>query len=186
MKKPQERIKRPEPASPAKEENPLSVGAFVRIKGQQVIGEIIALSGKQATVAFGLMKSQVALNRLEYVSRSQAKKGISSLTTQPKRPVFSNAVANSIADSLRKKKLAFSDELDIRGLRADDALQEVMNYVDDAIMVGASQVRILHGTGTGALKQIVRDYLRMQTRVVSFHDGDPDRGGPGITIIEFE
>ena len=185
-KKPQERIKRPEPASPAKEENPLSVGAFVRIKGQQAIGEIIALSGKQATVAFGLMKSQVALNRLEYVSRSQAKKGISSLTTQPKRPVFSNAVANSIADSLRKKKLAFSDELDIRGLRADDALQEVMNYVDDAIMVGASQVRILHGTGTGALKQIVRDYLRMQKRVVSFHDGDPDRGGPGITIIEFE
>lgn len=185
-KQPQERVKRSEPASPAKEENPLSVGGFVRIKGQQAIGEIIALSGKQATVAFGLMKSQVALNRLEYVSRSQAKKGISSLTTQPKRPVFSNAVANSIADSLRKKKLAFSDELDIRGLRADDALQEVMNYVDDAIMVGASQVRILHGTGTGALKQIVRDYLRMQKRVVSFHDGDPDRGGPGITIIEFE
>ena len=95
-------------------------------------------------------------------------------------------MANSIADSLRKKKLAFSDELDIRGFRADDALQEVMNYVDDAIMVGASQVRILHGTGTGALKQIVRDYLRMQSRVASFHDGDPDRGGPGITIVEFE
>ena len=181
-----ERVKHPESASPQKEENPLSVGAFVRIVGQQAIGEIIALSGKQATVAFGLMKSQVALSRLEYVSRSQAKKGLSSFTTQTPRPAFSNAVANSIADSLRKKKLAFSDELDIRGFRADDALQEVMNYVDDAIMVGASQVRILHGTGTGALKQIVRDYLRMQSRVVSFHDGDPDRGGPGITIVEFE
>ena len=181
-----ERVKHPESASPQKEENPLSVGAFVRIVGQQAIGEIIALSGKQATVAFGLMKSQVALSRLEYVSRSQAKKGLSSFTTQTSRPAFSNAVANSIADSLRKKKLAFSDELDIRGFRADDALQEVMNYVDDAIMVGASQVRILHGTGTGALKQIVRDYLRMQSRVASFHDGDPDRGGPGITIVEFE
>ena len=181
-----ERVKHPESASPQKEENPLSVGAFVRIVGQQAIGEIIALSGKQATVAFGLMKSQVALSRLEYVSRSQAKKGLSSFTTQTPRPAFSNAVANSIADSLRKKKLAFSDELDIRGFRADDALQEVMNYVDDAIMVGASQVRILHGTGTGALKQIVRDYLRMQSRVASFHDGDPDRGGPGITIVEFE
>ena len=99
---------------------------------------------------------------------------------------------SNVADELRRRKLSFSRELDIRGLRVDEALEAVMAYVDDALMVNAEQVTILHGTGTGALKQVVRDYLaerqksmrRLKSGNISFHDGDPDRGGAGITIIE--
>ena len=99
---------------------------------------------------------------------------------------------SNVADELRRRKLSFSRELDIRGLRVDEALEAVMAYVDDALMVNAEQVTILHGTGTGALKQVVRDYLaerqksmrRLKSGDISFHDGDPDRGGAGITIVE--
>ena len=101
-------------------------------------------------------------------------------------------VSANVADEMHRRKLSFSRELDIRGLRADEALNIVMAYMDDAIMVGAEQVAILHGTGTGALKQVVRDYLaqrqktmqRLGTGTLTFHDGDPDRGGAGITIVE--
>ncbi len=99
---------------------------------------------------------------------------------------------SSIADEMRRRKLSFSRELDIRGLRADEALEATIAYIDDAIMVGAEQVTILHGTGTGALKQTIREYLtqrqklmqRSGTGTITFHDGDIDRGGAGITIVE--
>ena len=101
-------------------------------------------------------------------------------------------VSSNVADELRRKKLNFKRELDIRGLRVDEALEILIAYVDDALMVNAEQVSVLHGTGTGALKQVVRDYLaerqksmrRLKSGDISFHDGDPDRGGAGITIVE--
>lgn len=170
-------------AATLKAESPaLAVGCKVRIRGQQAIGEIISMTEKQAVVAFGNLKSQVPLKKLEYMSNTQAKKAQthSALTSG-----LGSAYYSQVTDSIRQRKLAFRDEIDLRGYRADDALQEVMNYIDDAIMVGASEVRILHGTGTGALKQVIRDYLRQQHRVQSFHDGDPDKGGAGMTIVEF-
>ena len=99
---------------------------------------------------------------------------------------------SNVADELRQRKLSFKRELDIRGLRVDEALEILIAYIDDALMVNAEQVSILHGTGTGALKQVVRDYLadrqksmrRMKSGDISFHDGDPDRGGAGITVVE--
>lgn len=99
---------------------------------------------------------------------------------------------SNVVDELRKKKLSFNRELDIRGLRVDEALEILIAYIDDALMVNAEQVSILHGTGTGALKQVVRDYLaerqksmrRLKSGDIVFHDGDPDRGGAGITIVE--
>ncbi len=101
-------------------------------------------------------------------------------------------VSSSVADEMRRRKLSFSRELDIRGLRADEALETLTAYLDDAVMVGAEQVTILHGTGTGALKQVVRACLeerqkrmrRLGTGDLVFHDGDPDRGGAGITLVE--
>ena len=101
-------------------------------------------------------------------------------------------VSSNVADELRRKKLSFKRELDIRGLRVDEALEILIAYIDDALMVNAEQVSILHGTGTGALKQVVRDYLaerqksmrRLRSGDIVFHDGDPDRGGAGITIVE--
>ena len=100
--------------------------------------------------------------------------------------------SSSVADELRRRKLSFSRELDIRGLRVDEALEVLIAYIDDALMVNAEMVTILHGTGTGALKQVVRDYLaerqktmrKLHSGDMHFHDGDPDRGGAGITVVE--
>ena len=110
------------------------------------------------------------------------------LTGQPEQPKPKqsavNVVVNSnVADSIRQRKLSFSQEIDLRGFRAEEALQAVMSYIDDAVMVGVSEVKILHGTGTGVLKQIIRDYLRPLKHVAAVHDGDPDRGGAGMTIV---
>lgn len=99
---------------------------------------------------------------------------------------------SSIAQQMRQKKLAFKRELDLRGCRVDEALEILISYVDDAVMVGADVVTILHGTGTGALKQLTRDYLtekahsmrKLKRGNLQFHDGDPNRGGAGITVIE--
>ena len=127
------------------------------------------------------------LSELKFLTKNPAKliqeQGIKS---QEQRRI------SNVADELRKKKLSFQRELDIRGLRADEALEVLIAYVDDALMVNAEQVTILHGTGTGALKQVVRDYLaerqksmrRLNSGDISFHDGDPDRGGAGITVVE--
>ena len=126
------------------------------------------------------------LSDLKILTKNSAKLIQESNTPKPK------LVSSNVADELRRRKLSFSRELDIRGLRVDEALEAIMAYVDDALMVNAEQVTILHGTGTGALKQVVRDYLaerqksmrRLKSGDISFHDGDPDRGGAGITIIE--
>ena len=126
------------------------------------------------------------LSDLKILTKDPAKLIQESNTPNPR------LVSSNVADELRRRKLSFSRELDIRGLRVDEALEAVMAYVDDALMVNAEQVTILHGTGTGALKQVVRDYLaerqksmrRLKSGDISFHDGDPDRGGAGITIIE--
>lgn len=94
----------------------------------------------------------------------------------------------NIADTIHRRKVSFERVLDMRGLRADEALEQLIAYMDDAIMVGAQEVTILHGTGTGALKQLTRDYLatlnRRQKRIETFHDGDPNHGGAGVTVVE--
>ena len=126
------------------------------------------------------------LSELKVLTKNPAKLIQESNTPKPKM------VSSNVADELRRKKLNFKRELDIRGLRVDEALEILIAYIDDALMVNAEQVSILHGTGTGALKQVVRDYLserqksmrRLKSGDISFHDGDPDRGGAGITIVE--
>jgi len=100
---------------------------------------------------------------------------------------------SSVRSTVRQRTLSFERTLDIRGMRVDEALETLIAYMDDAIMVNAGEVTILHGTGTGALKQLTRDYLtnlnhqrrkRGQETLV-FGDGDVNRGGAGITIINF-
>ena len=126
------------------------------------------------------------LSDLKILTKNPAKLIQETNTPKPKM------VSSNVADELRQRKLSFKRELDIRGLRVDEALEALIAYIDDALMVNAEQVSILHGTGTGALKQVVRDYLadrqksmrRMKSGDISFHDGDPDRGGAGITIVE--
>ena len=128
-----------------------------------------------------------SLSDLKLLTKNPAKLIQESPASSPHRLVASN-----VADELRRRKLSFSRELDIRGMRIDEALEVLIAYIDDALMVNAEMVTILHGTGTGALKQLVRDYLserqksmrRLRSGDLSFHDGDPDRGGAGITVVE--
>ena len=161
------------PAATLQEKPAITVGCKVRVRGKNMIGEVLELTDKKALVAFGNLQSQVSPKELEYVSARQAKKGIA-VNTQPL----------SVSNEMRRRKLNFAKELDLRGKRADEALTEVMNYIDDAVMVGAEEVRILHGTGTGALRQVVRGYLQNVAKVQSFHDAHPDNGGAGITVVE--
>ena len=156
----------------------LQVGAKVRIRGQETVGEIIEMSAKTAVVAFGNLKSNIALKKLEFVSNRQAKKA------ETHAALTGGRYYSNLSESMRTRKLNFRQEIDLRGYRADDALTEVMNMLDDAVMVGATELTILHGTGTGVLKQVIRDYLKTQHRVKSFHDGDIDKGGAGITMVE--
>ena len=94
--------------------------------------------------------------------------------------------SSNMRDIMHGRKLDFKQEIDVRGMRGDEALQAVMYYVDDAIQLGVSRVRILHGTGTGALREIIRDYLRVTPGVSKFKDEHIQFGGAGITVIDFD
>ena len=154
----------------------ISTGDSVRLKGQSSVGTVLEADSQQAVVAFGMIKSTITLVRLEKVSKGQIKKEI-------KKSTF---VSSQTADSMRERKLNFKQELDVRGMRGDEALQAVMYYVDDAILVGVSPVRILHGTGTGALRQIIREYLHTVSGIHAYHDEHIQFGGSGITVVELE
>ena len=154
----------------------ISIGDNVHMKGQTSVGEVIDLQGKTAIVAFGMIKSSVKIESLERVSKNQVKR-------ETQKSTF---VSSQTSDQMNEKKLNFKQEIDVRGMRGDEALQAVMYFVDDAIQVGIGRVRILHGTGTGALRLIIRDYLRTVNGVRSYQDEHVQFGGAGITVIDFE
>lgn len=154
----------------------IEVGNNVRIKGQTSVGEVMEIQGKNAIVAFGMIKSSVKLESLERVSKNQIKR-------ETQKSTF---VSTQTSDQMNEKKLNFKQEIDVRGMRGDEALQAVMYFVDDAIQVGIGRVRILHGTGTGALRQIIRDYLRTVNGIRSYQDEHVQFGGAGITVIDLE
>lgn len=151
--------------------SPLTQGDTVCLKGQTSVGEILEISGKKAVVAFGMIKSTADIDKLERVSNRQAKKEQKTSNTR---------------DLLHERKLNFKQDIDVRGMRGDEALQAVMYFVDDAVQLGVARVRILHGTGTGALRQIIRDYLRTVPGVEHFQDEHVQFGGAGITVIDLE
>ena len=153
----------------------LQPGSSVRLNNQTATGVILEIQGNLATVAFGSLKSTVKLNRLEPVSNNQLKK--------EKKQVFAKS---TVTEEVRSRKLNFSSEIDLRGMRADEALQAVTYFIDDALMVGVGSVRILHGTGTGALRQIIRQYLATVHGVKSFRDEHVQFGGAGITVVEMD
>ena len=163
-------------AQPVFNRDVIEVGDAVRLKGQTSVGTVMELQEKQATVAFGMIKSTVKLDRLEKVSKNQIKKEIQKSTF----------VSEQTSDQMHEKRLHFKQEIDVRGMRGEEALQTVTYFIDDAIQVGAQQVRILHGTGTGILRQLIREYLRSVPGVRSFHDEHVQFGGAGITVVELD
>ena len=158
------------------ESGTLKLGSTVRLKGQLAVGTIIEMQDKQALVSFGNMKSTVKLAKLEPISNNQIKKEARKF----------ESLGNTATDEVRQRKLTFTSEIDVRGMRGDEAMQAVMYFIDDAVMVGVASVRILHGTGTGALRQMTRQYLGTVPGVKSYHDEHINFGGSGITVVEFE
>lgn len=154
----------------------LEIGDAVRLTGQTSVGEIIELQGKNTLVAFGMLKSTVKTDKLEKISKNQLKR------EQPK----TTFVSGQTSDSMHEKRLQFKQEIDVRGMRGDEALQAVTYFVDDAILVGVGRVRILHGTGTGILRQLIRQYLKTVPGVRNFQDEHVQFGGTGITVVEFD
>ena len=150
-------------------------GAYVKMKGQNTVGQVLEVSGKQITVAFGNLKTTVNVERLE---PSAAPRKETDLSTK------STFVSTHTQDSIHEKKLHFKQDLDVRGMRGDEAIQAVTYFIDDALMVGVPRVRILHGTGTGILRTLIRQYLQTVPGVRHFADEHVQFGGAGITVVD--
>ncbi len=162
-----------EAPAPQKAEEPLRAGDNVKLEGQTTVGTIMEISGKRAVVNFGLLKTTVELSRLR---RTIAKPQSGARDT--------SFVSSATTDAARKRQLAFSNELDVRGMRVDEALQAVTYFLDDAIQFSAGRVRILHGTGTGALRTAIRQMLDSVPGVASYRDEHVQFGGAGITVAD--
>ena len=173
---PTEQTQQPQPKE-------LKPGDSVRLKGQQTIGEVIAVGNKDCVVAFGMLKSTVAKERLEPISKRQAKK-------EQQEQGFAHLAGGirsaAVSDEMRQRRLHFKSEIDVRGMRADEALQAVTYFIDDAILLSVGEVRILHGTGTGALRVAIRQYLSTINGIANFHDEHVQFGGAGITVVELD
>lgn len=176
LKERSERKKQKQKTSVSFNRDVIEVGDNVRLKGQTTPGTVLEVQEKDAVVAFGMIKSTVKLDRLEKVCRGQIKRDIQKSTF----------ISEQTSDQMHEKRLRFKQEIDVRGMRGDEALQTVTYFIDDAIQVGAQQVRILHGTGSGILRQLIREYLRSVPGVHDFHDEHVQFGGAGITVVELE
>ena len=164
---------------------PLKAGDTVRIKGLSSVGEVESTDGKMATVIFGGMKTKMRVERLEHAEKPKAQ------TTKAEER--NNNIAGSYATVSRdtrevidNRKLNFRQDLDVRGMRGDEAINAVTYFIDDAILVGMSRVRILHGTGTGVLRQLIRQFLGTIPNVKAYRDEHVQFGGAGITVVDLD
>lgn len=154
----------------------IEIGCQVKMKGQSSIGDVLEINGKNVVVAFGMIKTTVKLDRLERVKPSNS---------QPKNTnTKSTFVSSQTQDSVYEKKLGLKQDIDVRGMRGDEAIQAVTYFIDDAILLGIDRVRILHGTGTGILRTLIRDYLKTVPGIAHFQDEHVQFGGAGITVVD--
>ena len=154
---------------------PIASGDYVRIKGQSSIGQVLETNPKNTVVMFGLMKTNVKTERLE---RAEAPK-----QTAPAKATF---VSSETQEQMHQKKLNFKQDIDVRGMRGDEAVQAITYFIDDAIQVGVGRVRILHGTGTGILRTLIRQYLATVPGVARSQDEHVQFGGAGITVVDLK
>ena len=169
-------------ASMNDEHRPLQPGDSVRIKGTTSVGEIEAIQGKLVTVIFGGLKSKVKLEQLERTSPSASQGG----GTVDKHAHLAIQTSHMTRATMEDRKQNFHQDLDVRGMRGDEAVDTVMHFIDDAILMGMSRVRILHGTGTGILRQLIRQYLNTVPNVKKAKDEHVQFGGAGITVVDLD
>ena len=156
---------------------PLKVGEKVKVKDNGMVGEIVRVSNKAVTVAIGNITSKMPVDKVERISSNEYK----AASKESLKP--SSTIDNS---GLRERRMRFSPELDVRGERVSDALDIVVHYIDDAIMLGVGSVRIIHGKGTGALRDELQKYLRTIPGIASVRDENIQFGGTGVTVVQFD
>lgn len=149
------------------------------MKANGMVGEVAIVSDKAVTVIVGNIKSKMPLDKVERISSNEYKSAIKAVP----KPV---QTSSSMDSSISERKLNFKMELDVRGQRVNEALENVMHYVDDAIMLNVSSVRIIHGKGTGALREEIQKFLKTTPGVVSAKDESIQLGGSGVTVVTFD
>jgi DNA mismatch repair protein MutS2 len=159
----------PKPTLP----KPLEKGDKVRILGQDAVGEVMEINPKNAVVAFGSMITTIELKKIERISAADYRTA-NKMVSGPR---------TGIGFDLNKKRLNFKSDIDVRGYRTSEALEVVQELVDEAAMIGISNIRILHGKGNGILRQEIRNFLKAMPFVASFADESEEFGGAGITIV---
>ena len=164
---------------------PIAVGDTVRIKGLTSVGTVESINGSSAVVLFGGMKTKMRADRLEHAEKPK--------TTTTKAEERNQNIAGSYGvvskdtrNVIDNRKLNFKQDIDVRGMRGDEAINAITYFIDDAILVGVSRVRILHGTGTGILRQLIRQYLATIPNVTNYRDEHVQFGGSGITVVDLE
>lgn len=167
----------PETSPQHKEAAPIfQKGDYVKLPNN-AIGEILEIDDKNAVVALGQLHTKVKVTQLQKASATQAKRIA--------RPQIQASYAN-IRENISQKRMTFKPDIDLRGMRGDEALQRVISFLDEAIMLGYRDVRILHGTGTGALRQLIRQYLSTNPVVATYADEQVQLGGAGITVVQLD
>ena len=173
-------------SSQAAQSAPIQPGDTVRIKGLSSVGTVESIEGKMATVVFGGMKTKLRSERLEH---AEAPKQQEKSKSEERNAAIVGSYGNLSNDTrgvIDNRKLNFHQDIDVRGMRGDEAINAVTYFIDDAILVGMSRVRILHGTGTGILRQLIRQYLATVPNVSHYRDEHVQFGGAGITVVDLE
>ena len=156
---------------PARSNEP-EIGSWVKLKDQETPGIILEINGSNLVVAFGQLRSVVKRDRVEIVSHNEVKKTRENYTTA------------RINREINERKLNFKPRIDVRGMRAEEGLQKIQEFIDEAIMVEANELHILHGKGNGILRELIRAYLKSEPAVKKFRDEHVQFGGSGITIVD--
>ena len=154
----------------------LSLGDFVKVKGSTSVGKIVKLGAKEAVVQAGMIKLNVSIDSLERTDAPKAVEADSNV----------NFIGRTTREQMHEKRLNFKPDIDVRGMSGREAIEAITYFVEDAIQCGATRLSILHGTGTGYLRTIIRQYLRTVPAVASYHDEHIQFGGAGITIVEMD
>ena len=165
--------------------HPLKPGDTVRIKGLTSVGTLESIDGKMATVIFGGMKTKMRAERLEHAEMPKQQVSKQEERNQNIAGAYGNA-SKDTRNVIDTRKLNFKQDIDVRGMRGDEAINAITYYIDDAILVGVSRVRILHGTGSGILRQLIRQYLATIPNVSHFRDEHVQFGGAGITVVDLD
>ena len=171
-------------AKPA-EQRQIAVGDTVRIKGLTSVGTVESINGSSAVVLFGGMKTKMRADRLEHAEKPKTSTTKAEERNQNIAGSY-GVVSKDTRNVIDSRKLNFKQDIDVRGMRGDEAINAITYFIDDAILVGVSRVRILHGTGTGILRQLIRQYLATIPNVTHYRDEHVQFGGSGITVVDLE